>query len=134
MPGTYQIDGRATFSALLQLSSGPRLEYGTQQQAVTQNGERKWEATLVATFVAEPGRPVMSEVIKVGLTGGSEDPCRSIPPGTPVEVDGFKIGVSAPEKRDNGRVTGGKAWFQASGIRAANGANGRVLAAAKSDG
>ena len=40
-------------------------------------------------------------------------------PGQAVEVDGFKVGVSAPEKRENGRVTGGKAWFQATAVRPA---------------
>lgn len=122
MPGTYQIDGRATFAAMLLMSSGPRMEFGTQAQAVTANGEKKWEAQLAVTFVAEPGRRPQSEVITVGLVGGAEDPCRSIAPGTAVELDGFKVGVSAPEKRDNGRVTGGKAWFQASAVRPATAA------------
>lgn len=117
MPGTYQIDGRATFAAMLLMSSGPRNEFGTDQQAVTQNGEKKWEAQIAVTFTAEPGRRAVSEVITVGLVGGADDPCGALIPGTPVEVEGFKIGVSAPEKRDNGRVTGGKAWFQATAVR-----------------
>ena len=69
-------------------------------------------------------RPV-SEVIEVTLTGGDSNPAASIPPGTPVEFGNFRVGVSAPEMRDNGRgprVSGGRAWYSAQGVRA----SGRV--------
>jgi hypothetical protein len=40
-----------------------------------------------------------------------------IAPGTSVEFADLRCGVSAPEKRENGRVVGGKLWFQASAVR-----------------
>lgn len=127
----YKIDSRATFAAMLLMASGPRMKFGTDQQDVTQNGERKWEAQIAVTFAAEPGRRAVSEVITVGLVGGTEDPARAIAPGSPVEVDGFTVGVMAPEKREgSNRISGGKAYFQASGIRLAHGQNGRQPAAA----
>ena len=49
-------------------------------------------------------RPV-SEVISVGITGGD---LPTIAPGTAVEFDSLSAGVSSPEKRDNGGISGGR--------------------------
>jgi hypothetical protein len=122
----YKINTRETFAAMLLLSSGPRMRYGTDEQDITQNGERKWSAELAVTMHPEAGRRPVSEVISVGLIGGNEDPARSIMPGTPVEVDGFQVGVMAPEKREgSNRISGGKAYFSATAIRPAAGVNGQ---------
>jgi hypothetical protein len=65
-------------------------------------------------------RPI-SEVITVSLTGGT-NPGDVLTPGTPVEFDKLRVGVSSPEMRDSGngrgpRVSGGRAWYSASGVR-----------------
>jgi hypothetical protein len=119
--GSYKIDTGATFAAIMLMSSGPKLKFGTDQQDISQAGERKWEAQLVVTFNSDyPGMRPLSEVILVTITGGDHDPCQGVLPGTPVEVDGFQVGVSAPEARANGRgIMGGKPFYSARGIRPA---------------
>lgn len=120
MAGTYMIDSQATFQAAILMATGPRVKYGSNgEQDITMNGERKWSAEVAVTFAAEAGRAPVSEVISVLLVG--QDPGQVVQPGTPVAFDGLRVGVSSPEKRDNGRVSGGKAWFSASAIRPAHG-------------
>jgi hypothetical protein len=136
MPGTFAIDAGATFSALLLMQSGPKHEFGTETQAISKSGERKWSVQVAATWQPEYGMRPVAEVIEVTLTGA--DPGNGIAPGTPIELINLRVGVSAPEMRDNGRgpkVTGGRAWYSATGIRAGQIANGRgrPLAEAKSE-
>ena len=119
MPGTFVIDTAATFAAPpLLMGCTPKVKYGSTEQDVSATGERKWEAQAAVTFQpAAPGMRPVSEVISVTITGPGTNPGEHIQPGTPVEFDGFRVGVSAPETRENGRVRGGKPWYQASGLR-----------------
>src|ERR1017187_2500760 len=135
MPGTFVCDTGATFATMLLMSSGPKTEFGSAVQAISKTGEKKWFAQVAATWQAEYGMRPVSEVIEITLTGGDANPAASIQPGSPVEFVNFRIGVSSPEMRDNGRgprVSGGRAWYSASAVRAsgrvpvgaANGAKG----------
>jgi hypothetical protein len=119
MPGTFVIDTAATFAAPpLLMGCTPKLKYGTTEQDVSATGERKWEAQAAVTFhPAAPGMRPVSEVISVTITGPAANPGEHIQSGSPVEFDGFRVGWTAPEARENGRVRGGKPWFQASGLR-----------------
>jgi hypothetical protein len=119
--GTYVIDQRATFATAILMGSAPKTKFGETVQDVSANGERKWAVEAAITFHAQPGMRPVSEVISVTVTGPPADPAQAIPPGSPIEFDGFRVGVSTPEKRDNGRVVGGKPWHSATGVRAANG-------------
>lgn len=135
MPGgTFTVSASETFSNVLLMASGPRLRFGTDEQDVSKAGEKKWELTCAVTFRAENGMRAQSEVIQLTCTGGAADPAASIAPGTPVELLGFRVGISTPEQRTNergSRIVGGKPWFQCSGVRPASpGSNGRPLAAA----
>src|SRR5436190_4282955 len=115
--GTYAIDTRSTFSTVILMGSGPRMKFGTPEQDVSANGEKKWELQAAVTFHPQHGMRPVSEVITVVLTGPPADPATGIAPGSPVELDGFKVGISPPEHRDNGRIMGGRPWYQASGVR-----------------
>jgi hypothetical protein len=116
MPGTFVIDQQQTFAGPpIALTTAPKLEFGTAAQAVTRDGERRWVVQVACTYAAEPGMKVQAEVIEVTVNG--EDPSLTIAPGTPVEFNQLRVGVSAPEKRDNGRVVGGKPWYSAAGVR-----------------
>jgi hypothetical protein len=135
MPGMITVDQQATFSTPpLVMSVGPRLKFGTDQQDITRNGERKWSVQVAVSYFADYGMRPVAEVIEVGLTG--EDPGTVVQPGTAVQFDRLRAGVSAPEKTDEGRVRGGRIYWQADAVRpfsAANG-NGRpVPAGAKAD-
>jgi len=115
---TYTIDTAATFATCLLMVSGPRTKFGTDAQDVSADGEKKWTVQAVVMAHAEPGRQAQSEVISVTITGGNTDPAAGMMPGTPIQFDGLRLGVSTPEKRGE-RVSGGKPFFSASGIRAA---------------
>jgi hypothetical protein len=116
MPGTISIDQQGTFSAPpIVMAVVPRLAFGTEVQEVNKTtGEAKWTVQAAVSYIPQNGMKAVAEVIEVTITGG--DP-RSIQPGTSVEFAELRCGVSSPEKRDNGRVVGGKLWFQASAVR-----------------
>ena len=116
MPGTFQIDVAQTFTAALLMASAPKMRFGTTEQDITAAGERKWEIQAAVTFHAEHGMRPVSEVISVTVAAGT-DPAASIPAGTPVEFTGFRLGISAPERGANDRIRGGRAWYQANGLR-----------------
>jgi len=117
------IDVRNTYSALFLLSCGPRMRFQTAQERAnglapeqdrSKDGLPKWEATLAVTYHSLPGARMQSETLSVTLLAAS-DPASSIPPG-PVDVEGLRCGLSAPESGEGGRIRGGKLWYQADKI------------------
>ena len=120
MPGTMRIDEAATFAACLLMAAGPKTEFGTDTQAISKTGERKWAVQAAVTYHPEYGMAAQSEVIQVTVTGGT-DPALVLQPGTPVTFDGLRVGFSAPERGQGDRIRGGRPWFQASGVRAVHG-------------
>jgi hypothetical protein len=127
MPGTYMIDSAQTFSTVLLLSCTRRTKFGSDEADYTAAGLPKWTAEVVATFTAEPNRKAVSEVVQISIAAQT-DPAEGIVPGSPVILEGLRVGVSTPEKRDNGRISGGKAWMSATGVRAVNGQRSAVKA------
>jgi hypothetical protein len=121
MPGTFTIDTAATFTAAIFMSGAAKMRFGTAEQDVSATGERKWTAQLAVTYRQDRADiKAVSEVIEMTITGPADDPTAQIPPGTPVQIDGLRLGISAPEKRENGRgIMGGKPWFSATAIRPA---------------
>jgi len=119
MAGTYVVDTAATFSKCILMGVTAKLDFDDpNRQATDANGQLKWEAECAVTFTPDrPGARVMSELIRVTLTGDT-DPGAGIPEG-PCVLDGLRVGVSAPEARTDGRVRGGRFWFSAVGIRSA---------------
>lgn len=117
MPGTVHVDTRATFQTLLLMSIGEKLKFGTDVPEVSANGEAKYTAELAVTYRPENGMKPVSEVITATLTGGDRNAILSIQPGSLVEVTGLRCGVSAPEKRDNGRISGGRLFWMLGSIR-----------------
>jgi hypothetical protein len=120
MPGTFVVSTRETFSAALLMASGPKLKFQTTEQDISATGERKWEIQAVLTWLAEYGMSPVVEVVKVTMVGGT-NPAEGIPAGSPVEFDGFRVGISSPERTEKG-VRGGKPWYQAQAVRSLNGA------------
>lgn len=122
MPGgTYVIDTRQTFQTAILMGCGPKTKFGELTQDVSANGEKKWAVEAAVTHHSQAGMRPVSEVISITVTGPATDPGVSIPPGSPIELDGFRVGFSAPERGQGDRIRGGKPWFQASNVRAVNG-------------
>ncbi len=134
MPGSISVNERETFGTILLMSAAPKLKFGTDQPDISANGEKKWTAEVAVTYHTEPGMRPVSEVLSVTVTGPDNV---TINPGTPVEFDRLRCGVSTPElrDRDRGRIAGGRLFWMASGIRPASGMPGRPLVGAgKSEG
>jgi hypothetical protein len=118
MPGTFMVDAASTFSVAIFMSSTPKLKFGsrTGEQEVSAAGQPKWAVQAAVTFHGINGMQPVSEVITITLEG-TADPCQGLPPGVPVIFDGFRVGISPPEKTEKGGIRGGKAWYQAAGVR-----------------
>ncbi len=129
--GSFIVDTGRTFAVALLMGSGPKLKFGSAEQDVSATGERKWEIQVACTWFPEYGMAPASDVIKITVLGGT-DPAAGINPGTLVEFDAFKVGISAPEKTERG-IRGGKPYYQATAVRASASSNGRQFASAKSE-
>jgi hypothetical protein len=125
MPGTFAIDAAATFSAAILMSSSPKYRFGTEVQDASAAGLPKWTVEAAVTFVVEPGMRPVSEVIAMTVTAPT-DPAQGIGQGSPIVFDGFRVGMSPPEKNDRGGIRGGKLWFQAAGVRPASSGGNRA--------
>lgn len=118
MPGTFIVDSAATFSAALVMSVQPKPQFGGSVQDVTAEGLLKWSVEVAVTFAPQGAMRATSEVIVVTVPA-KHDPVDQFPPGTPVSFDGFRVGVSPPEKNDRGGIKGGRLWCTAAGLRPA---------------
>lgn len=120
MPAIFHVDQARTFKMVMFLSSAPKTVFGNNaQQDTTKDGIPKWEVQVVATF--EQFGKIENEILKVGVASHA-DPGHAVGGPQPVELVGFRVGVSPAEKRTdkngNERVVGGTAWYQADEIRA----------------
>lgn len=115
------LDQQETFTGpAIALMAGPKLEYQSDQQAITKNGERRWVVQAAVSYRPDGQMPARAEVIEVGITGG-QDPALTIMPGAQVQFTRLRCGISPPEKGENGRLRGGRPWFQADSVSAVNG-------------
>lgn len=130
MPGTFVVDPAATFTATLLLSSSPKRKFGSQtEQETNAAGVPKWALEVAATFApAFDGQQPVSEILSVTVTTPA-DPAMGMTPGTPIALEGLRVGVTAPEKRDNGTIRGGRLWYSATGLRSFSAARAKSDAA-----
>lgn len=121
MPATITVDQAQTFAAELLMSSGRKVKYGTQGEVATNaQGVPQWTCEVAVTYRGKPGDRVVSEVLTVTITRDG-DPFTGIAPGSAIQFDGLRAGLSAPESTDSGRIRGGRLWWQADGLHAVNG-------------
>lgn len=121
MAGTYSVNQQETFSAVLLLSSSPKRRFGSQEQATNAAGTPQWSVEAAVTFSPVDGIVKGAEVVSVTIPS-QHDPASGIAPGSAVNFEGLRLGVSGAEKTDSGRVRGGKPYFQATAVRAAHAA------------
>jgi hypothetical protein len=117
MLSNFRIDQAATFAGLVYLSSEPKLEMGSNVQATTKDGTKKWEVQVLGAFKGNFGKS-SNEVVKIGMAGQT-DPCAGLNPFTPVELRDFEVGVMEKTKKDqngNERVIGVTVWFRCSEV------------------
>jgi len=119
---TFAINPAQTFTAAILMGTAPKTEFGTDTQSRTDTGLPRWECQVAVTFISPPGGRVQSEVLSITVAA-TDDPAGRVPPGSLVELVDLRLGVSAPEAKDNGRIRGGRPWFQAGDLRPAAGAH-----------
>jgi len=118
MPGTYVIDQGATFAAALLMSSAPKDKFGEPgRQDTASDGTPKWAVNIAVTFTSQNGIAPASEVLAITITSPS-DPGAGIPVGSPVSIEGLRVGINVPERRGE-KIVGGKIWHSATGLRSA---------------
>ena len=118
MAGTFVVDQGASFVMCILMAVNPKMDFDNAAvQATDVNGVLKWEVQAAVTFTAEPGRKAVSEVISVGITSPS-NPAEHVQQG-PVTFDMLRAGTMAPEVKGNGRVSGGRVYYTAAGVRSA---------------
>lgn len=121
MPGTYVIDQAASFAAALLMSSAPKDRFGEPgRQDTASDGTPKWAVQVAVTFTSQNGIAPASDVLAITITSPS-DPAMGIPVGSPVTIDGLRVGINPPEKNDRGGIKGGKVWHSATGLHSAAG-------------
>lgn len=118
MPGTFVIDTDKTFTVAFLMSCDKKLKFGEQVQDVNATGVPKWALEVAVTFTTENGMKPVSEVLSVSVAAPTS-PAEHIAPGSPVVLDGFRVGSNPPEKNDRGGIRGGKLWFTAAAVRPA---------------
>lgn len=110
----FTIDQTRTFNSVLLLGVEAKTAFGDPyRQETSKDGAPKWVAQLAVEFRAF-GR-AQRELINVGLIS-EKDPGEGMPPGTPVELLDFEIGVMERKNRE-GQVTGVQVWYRAGGMR-----------------
>lgn len=121
MPAIFHVDQARTFKAVMFMSCAPKTVFGKNDvQDTTKDGTPKWEVQVVASF--EQFGKIENEILKIGVNSHRNpgEALQHMP--QPVELVGFRVGVSPVEKRvdSNGRerITGGTAWYQADEVRA----------------
>jgi hypothetical protein len=109
----------ARFTALVFMGCEPKLDRETGQQHTTKDGfSRKWTVNISAAKPS-PYDSARTEVDALAVTVTSEvDPADGLVMGTPVTLDGFTVGVMAPEAGEGGKIRGGRLFWSATGVRA----------------
>lgn len=118
MAGTFVIDVPNTFATVIFMSCVPKADYKTGVVETDRNNVPKWTVEAAVTFHPMPGMRPTSEVITITIASPN-DPGQGTMPGQPVQIDGMRVGISAPERNDKGGIRGGRPWYQASGLRPA---------------
>jgi hypothetical protein len=116
--GTFIVDP-ATFASAIVMATAPKEVFGQPgTQDVNAAGERKWVAQVAVSYAPDQnGMTATPEVLNVSVAG--EDPGVSCPPATLVTFDQLRAGLNPPERRENGTIRGGRLWYSAAGLRAA---------------
>lgn len=105
------------------LQSEQKADFKTGEIVKNAQGVIKWGVTVFATWEGEYGMPGAKEPISIGIASNT-DPASGLSPGTEVQVDNMRVGVMEPTLKDRGKgpyVVGGKAFYTATSIKAANG-------------
>ena len=142
MASPVAVDAKNTFAYALFMGADKKVKYNSPGEVeMTADGQVKWAVRVAVEYLPEPGRPPVSDMLKVSVNGS--DPGAGLTPGTPIEFEGLRAGVMAPEMRDfkgdgNKKLTGGSFFYTARSIRRsgapANGGRPEPVAAGKPGG
>jgi hypothetical protein len=123
--GTFVVDQAATFSTAVLMSTAPKERFGSPGvQDTSAEGVPKWAAMVAVTFTPNGSMAPVSDVLTVSVTQPA-NPADGMQLPAAVVFEGLRVGVNAPEKRDNGSIRGGRLWYAATGLRSSLHAGGR---------
>jgi hypothetical protein len=109
----------ARFTALVFMGGEPKLDRETGIQQTTKDGFAKKWTVRISAAKPSPYDSARTEVDTLLVTVTSEvDPADGLALGTPVTLDGFTVGVMAPEAGEGGKIRGGRLFWSATGVRA----------------
>jgi hypothetical protein len=110
------VDTASTFSVLIFMGSEPKADFNTGEHQRNAAGLLKWGVTVAAQTIPANGQRSSAETLSVTIAADS-DPGAGLAPGTPVVLEDLRAGVMDPEQRGEGKIRGGRMFFQASGVR-----------------
>ena len=115
--GTFVVDQAQTFSTAVLMGTAPKERFGTPGvQDTSAEGVPKWTAMVAVTFTPNGTMTPVSDVLTVSVTQLG-NPADGMQLPAAVVFEGLRLGVNAPEKRDNGSIRGGRPWYSAIGLR-----------------
>ena len=115
--GTFVVDQAQTFSTAVLMGTAPKERFGSPGvQDTSAEGVPKWTAMVAVTFTPNGTMTPVSDVLTVSVTQPG-NPADGMQLPASVVFEGLRLGVNAPEKRDNGSIRGGRLWYSATGLR-----------------
>ncbi len=117
MSVSVAVDTAKTFSVLIYMGCEVKADFNTGEAQRNAAGLLKWGVTIAAQTIPVNGQRSTAETLSVTIPAES-DPCDGLAPGTPVRLDGLRAGVMDPEQRGEGKIRGGRMFFQAQSVSA----------------
>jgi hypothetical protein len=122
MPGTILVDP-ATFISAISMGAVAREIFGQPgvQERTKDTNLPKWTVGVAVAWAPDSnGITAPSEVLNVTVVSDT-DPATACPPGTAVQFESLRAGVSAPEQRTRSdgstRVSGGRLYWSAASVK-----------------
>jgi hypothetical protein len=117
---SFVIDSAQTFSMVIFMGCVPRTKFQSDEVDRDASGTPKWTVGLAVATLPVGNMPATSDVLNATITSPA-NPCDGLTVGALVQVEGFRVGISAAEQRpgrDGGsRVVGGKPFFSCTAVK-----------------
>jgi len=110
------VDTAKTFSVLIFMGVEPKADFNTGEHQRNAAGVLKWGVSIAAQTIPFNGQRPSAETLSVTIAA-QKDPAEGLTPGSPVELADLRAGVMDPESRGDGKIRGGRLFWQASAIR-----------------
>lgn len=111
------------FAALIFMGCEAKLDRETGIQHTSKDGSAaKWTVQIAASKPSQFDPSKMDgDVLAVTVTSAGH-PAPDVPVGAMVTLEDFTVGVMPPESREGGKISGGRLFWSATGVRVLTGA------------